>query len=602
MAQFARPAADSILFASPWTPTPNFVEIDEVIPDDGTYISPTTSVVSDVNSVQLSAVTDPSLSTGHVMRIRLSYKGVAATTIDVVCNLYQGDPYGAGTFIAALDSAGGGFVINDSSGTGTFPFATFEYTLSGPEADAITDYSDLWISIGADSTVPPSSPYSELKVSWFELEVPDANICTWWKLDGPGGDDGPFGDWFKKACSVDGLTPPDDVSFNFDFFWDGVFYPRGTIFSWLSTTTPDDTGWWTSDVDFQGAATLLDNSRPKDPRSFTEISAFATGSTASMGGFPGPACTFNNRMIYAAGGYTVGTDLPSIRNFDGVSDREVATLPKTSAGDVPIGIMSMITANGTVYLTTLDSGSSASNWSGRVFELDLESGNLIQIGSTFTSGQLPYTLAWHNGRLWMGTNSGAPGTTAGKVYYMRQGGVDSDWTAEHTLTNACVCSLWSFDGLLYVGCSAASGSGAKILVRGVNNAYTTSLTGSGTAENNAFLAMTQYSNTGPDKIYASYWNPSTASEIWEGVIGPGDSDPEIVTWSKVYDQTDDGITKPWIAFPVDINIMLAVAGGIGFTASLIETEDGNSWTDRTVFLTQSDTASTGLPGWSIVVR
>lgn len=597
MAQHLTPALDSTFNTTDWNASPYFSKLDEQpTPIDADFIDSSTfpfSMSASEASMQLSSGTDPLLSTGHTLRCRVAWDAsFFASTVQLQCNLYQGDNLNGGSFIAALDIAGG-YVINESTPS-TGSFTTFEYTLTGPEADSITDYTDLWVSlIGGVTDVANNS----LQVSWVEFEIPGGDICTWWKLDGPGGDDGPFGNWFQEACSPDGLTPPDDISFNFDFFWDGIFYPAGTIFTWTSTTAPDDTGWWTSDVDFQGAATLLDNARPKDPRSFREIAAFATGSAGAYGGYPGPACTFKNRMVYAPGGYTVGTDLPTIRNFDGVSDREVASLPKTSTGGIPKGVMSMLAANGTVYLTTLDSGTSASDFAGRVFELDLESGNLTQIGSAFSSGQLPYCLAWHNGRLWMGTNSGDPGTTVGKIYYMRQDGVDSDWTIENTLTAACAVCMLSFEGLLYIGCSA-SGAAAKVLVRGTDNAYTTSQTGSGTATNNAFLTMSLFG----DALYATYWNPATKSEIYQLTFVEGDSDPLVPLWTKVYDQNDDSITKPWVALPVDDTVMLAIAGGLSYSGALILTEDGTTWEDRTVFLTQSTTSSTGLPGWAIVVR
>jgi hypothetical protein len=597
MAQFLRPALDSTFDPGEWTPSPLFSQIDESSPIDADFID--TSSFSATGpfscSMQLTSGSDPLSSSGHIMRLRLNWDVAAfATSIQMLCNLYQGDVLNGGSYIATLvvDTP---YTINQSFPANSGGFVTYEYTLSGAEADSITDYTDLWVELSCDIGDVATNV---MQASWFEFETPGGDICTWWKINGPGGDDGPFGNWFKEACSPAGDVPPDDVFFDFDFFWDGIFYPRGTIFTWTSTTAPDNTGWWSSDVDFQGAATLLDNARPKDLRSFDEIAAFATGSAGVFGGFPGPACQFGNRMVYAPGGYTVGTDLPTIRNFDGVSDREVASLPKTATGGIPKGVVTMLSANGTVYLTTLDSGTSASDFAGRVFELDMESGNLTQIGSAFSSGQLPYCLAWHNGRLWMGTNSGAPGTTVGKIYYMRQDGVDTDWTIENTLTAACAVCMLSYRGLLYIGCSASAGNSAKVLVRGVDNAYTTSRTGAGTAANNAFLAMTLFG----DSLYTSYWNPSTISEIHQLSFVPGDSDPEIASWTTVYDQTDDGITKPWVAFPVDDTVMLALAGGLTFTASLILTEDGVVWEDRTVFLTQSTTSSTGLPGWAIVVR
>jgi hypothetical protein len=599
MAQFARPVADSPLFATVWTPSPNFVQIAELIADSGgTVMSPTTDVIADVTSIQLDTVLDPGVSTGHVMRVQLGYQNtdLFGDQLDVTVNLYQGDPFGTGSFVAALDVVGG-FVVQ--AGAGDLSYTTFTYTLSAPEADSITDYSDLWIAIGANNgseqTVAPWGPGAAarwLRVSFFELEVPASSICTWWTPDGPGGADGPFGGWFQEICSPTGLTPPSDFSFDFGFFWDGIFYPPDTVFTWTSTTDPGDKGWWFDRTSFNGAAVLAVNARPKNPRGFTEITTFATGSAGVFGGFPGAVGNFENKMIYAPGGYTVGTDQPTIRIFDGVSDHELATIPKTSAGAVPKAIVSILVANGTVYLGTLDSGTTSANWAGRVFELDVESGNLTPIGPTFSGGHFPYALAWHNGRLWAGSNTGDP-TVHGKVYYFRPD-IDTSWTVDKTLSDGCVCSMISYKGLLYVGCSGSNGTFAKVLVRGTDTTYSTSLTATGgTAKtNNAFLSMVEFD----ENLYASYWNPDTPTAISR--IRKFDN----TTWSSVYAETNDSIFKPWQAFPNDSGYLLAIAGGVGYAASLISTTDGTTWTDNTVFLTQSGTTSTGLPAWGVVVR
>lgn len=586
MAQTARPIADSLLASVEWSPTPNYVQIDESVADDGgTYIvGPGNPGHDPSSSVQLGSVTDPGVSTGHTMRVKLAYNNIPVDTGTFYFGvlLYQGDPYGGGyTYIAQMDPGTyGGNLIRNGPGeiSGSIGYTTFTYTLTGAEANAITNYSDLWIyitvALGFGGDVDPNL---WCRVSWFELEVP-SSVAGYYSLPEP------FGGTYTYSPTL-----PDPITFDFDLFWENILYPAGYPFVWTLSSDPGDKGWWWDLDQFNGAAKLAVSSRPKNPRAFTEIVAFATGSAAVFGGFP--VGTFENKLIYAPGGYTVGTDLPTLRIFDGSSDHEIATLPKTAAAAIPKAVMNILVANGTVYLTTLDSGSTSADFAGRVFRLDVESGNLVPVGAAFTGGQLPYVLAWHNGRLWVGTNTSDP-TVHGKVYFFRPN-VDTAWTLDTTLGDGGVCSLVSYKGLLYVGCSGSAATFAKILVRGVDTTYSVSNTGAGgTARtNNAFLALQQFG----ENLYASYWNPDTSklSRIWKF---------DNATWTSVYSEATHSIAKPWQAFPNDGDTLLAIAGGVGYAASLITTTNGTSWSDNSAFLTQSGTVSTGLPAWGMVVR
>lgn len=400
----------------------------------------------------------------------------------------------------------------------------------------------------------------------------------------------PTGTVYQFATSLPGAyTLPTSEYVN------GVFYPRGTIYLWtLAAVPPTDTGWWLSvDEQFAGAGFIVNNGRPKDPRSFDEVTSFTTGATGWMGGFPGPSCVLNNHMIYAAGGYTVGTDSPSIRIWDGRFDREVTRLPNTSAGAVPKAIMTMLAANGTIYLSTLDGGADSTDWASRVFELDIESGTLTPIGTVFTAGHLVYALAWHMNRLWAGTNRQAS-TAAGKIYYFRPD-IDSTWTDDYTLSTssqAGCTSLLSYKGLLYVGCSAAAATFSKVLVRSELGAYTTSKTSSGgtAVANNAILALVEFESN----LYASFFNADTTavSKIYKF---------DNSSWTTAYTGASSTLV-PFIAFPTDTSTLLAIGGGATYSAVLLYTTDGASWTDATVFLSQGSPASCGLPCFGIVMR
>lgn len=103
-----------------------FAAVDETVASDADYIY--TLTPNAVVEFALSSVTDPSASTGHIVRVRArSQYGQRAKF-----SLYQG-----GTLIA------------EWTDTLTASFATYEHTLAGAEADAITDYAALRIRITA---------------------------------------------------------------------------------------------------------------------------------------------------------------------------------------------------------------------------------------------------------------------------------------------------------------------------------------------------------------------------------------------------------------------------------------------------------------------
>lgn len=323
------------------------------------------------------------------------------------------------------------------------------------------------------------------------------------------------------------------------------------------------------------------------------MSTFATGSANFYGGFPSVAAGFNNRLVYAPGGYTVGTDAPTLRIYDGQFDRPLATLPNTSGGVVPKAVMTVLTANGVVYIATFDSGTSSADWVGRVFSLDVESGQMTPVGLPLTTGYLPYALCWHAGQLWCGTHRQSS-AVSGKIFRIRPG-IDTDWTLDYTLSSSSVAScssLWAYGGKLYVGTTNAAASFAKVLVRDTAGAYTTSLTASGgtAAANNGFPSMADFGGN----LYAGFFNADTpaVSKIYKY---DGSS------WSTAY--TGSGSTiVPYVGLFSDLTSFFAIGGGVGYSAVLLKTTDGTSWTDESVFLSQGSPASTGLPAFGVVVH
>lgn len=153
MAQFARPNSDILrdqMLNEIDGDTDLYLSIDETSADDGDYIygDRTYALV-----VGLSTVPDPAVNTGHKIKCR-GYTEGGTMTVQIRLR----EDLGGGTY---TDRAEGVFSFTGS-------VADFEYTLSGAEADAITDYSALTFEI-------IFSTQNGLRyVTQAYLEVPDA--------------------------------------------------------------------------------------------------------------------------------------------------------------------------------------------------------------------------------------------------------------------------------------------------------------------------------------------------------------------------------------------------------------------------------------------
>jgi hypothetical protein len=141
MAQFCRPDTDTnnvdAYTDQGGGSTTLYTTIDETSASDADYVRTVTSPSSDVIVFRLSDVTDPALSTGHIMRFRCSTDVASGgETLDFTLQLRQGytNEGSQGTLIATKAQTG-------VSGT---TWVDVTYTLSGAEADAITDYTALF--------------------------------------------------------------------------------------------------------------------------------------------------------------------------------------------------------------------------------------------------------------------------------------------------------------------------------------------------------------------------------------------------------------------------------------------------------------------------
>lgn len=336
--------------------------------------------------------------------------------------------------------------------------------------------------------------------------------------------------------------------------------------AFLAPADPEPYGWWISSEGLAGGPTVADGSKtPKGPRTLAEVDVFATGAAAHLQG--NCATAFRNKLIYAARGYIVDTDDPPLRIFDGQTDRLLARVPKDASLAPAEAIISILAANGTIYVGTLDNNAGG----GRVLQFDLDTLAFTPMGAAFGSGEVPYTLCWHMGRLFVGTNDGDG--SACSVYFIRPG-IDSAFTTDYTLTTSSLggaASMASFRGKLYVGTDNIATANGKVLARTELAAYSVVETGSGTAAMNGYVSMIVFK----DNLYAAYWNSvGTVSTIrkFDGS-----------SWTTVY--TGTGATAvPILALFTHDGFLYALFGTGTTAAVLLRSDNGSSYTDLSAFL------------------
>ncbi len=166
MAQFIRPVSD--IDDGSWASTPFFSKIDEDIGgggDDTTIASD--AVGNNVNTTDLdlegtnSGLSDPAVSTGHILRVL--WASSQSRDMTGHFELWQGVP-DVGTLIAEATVE-----LVDTTEVET------AYTLTGTEADNITDYNDLHFALWGRGT--GGGPARTLVVDAAEFEIPDAGAA-----------------------------------------------------------------------------------------------------------------------------------------------------------------------------------------------------------------------------------------------------------------------------------------------------------------------------------------------------------------------------------------------------------------------------------------
>ena len=144
MAQFGRPSTDTT--RDNWeeddgTTTAIFDQIDEAVIDDADYIRTVLAPTNDVYVSKFTTLEDPVSSTGHVVRYRYGKSAAGGAQIDLTVQLRQG----------YTNEGSPGTLIKEWTHTNVSEtLTTAAQTLSGAEADSITDYTDLYIRLVAN--------------------------------------------------------------------------------------------------------------------------------------------------------------------------------------------------------------------------------------------------------------------------------------------------------------------------------------------------------------------------------------------------------------------------------------------------------------------
>ena len=247
-------------------------------------------------------------------------------------------------------------------------------------------------------------------------------------------------------------------------------------------------------------------------------SIWGTGITFPAGESPLTGVEYLGRIYYPGGVYTVGTESVPIRVFDGTVDYELARIQPTTT----LGVLYMAVCQGTIYITTLDSGSTDANWVGRVFSLNPDNGALTQIGPALTTGYLPTAVAMFNNDLFV---AGSKQTTTSEAHIFKiRPGVDAAWTDDETLAadQFNVTGMYAWNGFLYFSVYAADGVAPKIVRRNLAGTYSTVKTftaGVGTTAGSGNFALFL------DHLYTSFFDGVTDDGVWRSADG--------TTWTKV---------------------------------------------------------------------
>lgn len=342
-------------------------------------------------------------------------------------------------------------------------------------------------------------------------------------------------------------------------------------------------GWRTSTNEWTTGASISSGT-PANPQAYGKCASFYTAASSLFTGITG--CIFENKLVYAGDNYFSASTNPPLRLFDGTNDYELCKIPSNPdnpSAVPPRGVVTMLPANGTVYLTTLDGGSSDANWRGGVWDLDISTRVLTRIGPTTPVGEIPYSLAYAYGKLWLGTTHITPSTGQGKVYWIRPG-IDASWTLDDTLAVNYygVTCLLAYRGELYAGVVAFTGTSGVVRKRTTLGVWSTEETGWGTAANNGYFSLIEFGGN----LYTGYYNANATSNFR---IRKFDS----ASWSTALTSTNQNNYSTAYVHNTKLYMAASFGTGGGGAEDLLITSNGSSWTDLSAAIVNNNTGIFG---------
>jgi hypothetical protein len=237
---------------------------------------------------------------------------------------------------------------------------------------------------------------------------------------------------------------------------------------------------------------------------------------------------FRNFIVYPYNTYTVGTDNPIFAIWDGTDALQLTSIPvgpSATASTPAYAIVDMLTANGKIYFAIHDPGGAGANLAGRVMSLNLETGVVKQVATSFgngtgeTTGGYPCCLCWYQDQLWAGLQTNTTTDGIGKIVRCYPD-VDADWTSDVSTLSGLPCSLAVYKGDLYAGVQSSVASNCKVYKRpATTRTWAASFTSAAGTSGNAFctslivygtdLYAAEYFSGGTDVLHIKKWDGSS---------------------------------------------------------------------------------------------
>lgn len=247
---------------------------------------------------------------------------------------------------------------------------------------------------------------------------------------------------------------------------------------------------------------------------------------------------FRNFIVYPYNTYTVGTDKPIFALFNGTDALQVTSVPfgpSATASTPAYAITDSIVANGKIYFAVHDPGGSAPSLAGRVMSLNLETGAVAQVASSFGNGTgemtggYPSCLCWYQNQLFVGLQGNTTTDGIGKVVRCYPD-IDTAWSSDVANLSGFPCSMAIYAGDLYVGVQSSVSSNCKVYKRSVTaGTYAASFTSAAGAAGSAYCGSLIVYN---DELYAvEYFSGATDVvhvKKWDGSSWTTDRDVDSV--------------------------------------------------------------------------